>query len=123
MMQVPKKLLDKGVRDIARVSDARMSGTHFGTVILHVSPEAAIGGPLALVHDGDWIEIDVERRLLTLDVPLAELGIRREQWTAPTCRHARGWARIYTDHVEQADLGADFDVLGAGADTPEPEIN
>jgi dihydroxy-acid dehydratase len=123
MMQVPKKLLDKGVRDIARVSDARMSGTHFGTVILHVSPEAAIGGPLALVHDGDWIEIDVERRLLTLDVPLAELGIRREQWTAPTCRHARGWASIYTDHVEQADLGADFDVLGAGADTPEPEIN
>lgn len=123
MMQVPKKLLDKGVRDIARVSDARMSGTHFGTVILHVSPEAAIGGPLALVHDGDWIEIDVERRLLTLDVPLAELDIRREQWTAPTCRHARGWARIYTDHVEQADLGADFDVLGAGADTPEPEIN
>ena len=123
MMQVPKKLLDKGVRDIARVSDARMSGTHFGTVILHVSPEAAIGGPLALVHDGDWIEIDVERRLLTLDVPLAELGIRREQWTAPTCRHARGWARIYTDHVEQADLGADFEVLGAGADTPEPEIN
>lgn len=123
MMQVPKKLLDKGVRDIARVSDARMSGTHFGTVILHVSPEAAIGGPLALVHDGDWIEIDVERRLLTLDVPLAELDIRREQWTAPTCRHARGWARIYIDHVEQADLGADFDVLGAGADTPEPEIN
>ena len=123
MMQVPKKLLDKGVRDIVRISDARMSGTHFGTVVLHVAPEAAIGGPLALVRYGDWISLDTEARRLTLEVPDDELGARRAAWTAPKPRHARGWGKLYTDHVEQADLGADLDVMGFGPDTPEPEIN
>ncbi len=123
MMQVPKKLLDKGVRDIVRISDARMSGTHFGTVVLHVAPEAAIGGPLALVRDGDWISVEAEARRLTLEISDAELAVRHAAWTAPKPRHARGWSKLYADHVEQADLGADLDVLGFGPDTPEPEIN
>ena len=123
MMQVPKKLLDQGIRDIVRVSDARMSGTHFGTVVLHVAPEAAIGGPLALIRNGDWIELDADRRTLDLDVAPDELDRRRKEWRAPAPRHDRGWAKLYSDHVEQADLGADLDVLGFGADAPEPEIN
>jgi dihydroxy-acid dehydratase len=123
MMQVPKKLLDQGIRDIVRVSDARMSGTHFGTVVLHVAPEAAIGGPLALIRNGDWIELDADRRTLDLDVAPNELDRRRKEWRAPEPRHDRGWAKLYADHVEQADLGADLDVLGFGTDAPEPEIN
>ncbi|MBL8702218.1 MAG: dihydroxy-acid dehydratase [Alphaproteobacteria bacterium] len=123
MMQVPKKLLDRGVRDIVRVSDARMSGTHFGTVVLHVAPEAALGGPLALVRDGDIIELDAEGRSLDLVVPEAELARRKAAWRPQSSRHGRGWAKLYADHVEQADRGADLDVLGPTGESPEPEIN
>lgn len=123
MMQVPKKLLTKGVRDILRISDARMSGTHFGTVVLHAAPEAAIGGPLALVRDGDWITLDAEARLLTLELSDAVMAQRSAAWTPPPSPHQRGWSKLYVDNVQQAALGADFDVLGFGPPSPEPEIN
>jgi L-arabonate dehydrase len=113
-MPLPPKLLRKGVIDMVRISDARMSGTAYGTVVLHVSPEAAIGGPLALVRDGDFIELDVPGRRLHLDVEEAELQRRRAEWReAP--RPTRGWARLYVDHVQQAHLGADLDILVGGS--------
>jgi dihydroxy-acid dehydratase len=113
-MPLPPKLLRKGVIDMVRISDARMSGTAYGTVVLHVSPEAAVGGPLALVRDGDFIELDVPGRRLHLDVDEAELQRRRGEWReAP--RPARGWARLYVDHVQQAHLGADLDILVGGS--------
>jgi len=108
---LPKKLLLRGVRDIVRICDGRMSGTAYGTVVLHVAPEAAAGGPLALVRTGDWITLDVPSRTLTLEVPDDELARRRAQWTAPPQHAARGWTRLYTDHVLQADTGADLDFL------------
>src|SRR5690348_2296694 len=118
-MPLPAKLLAAGVRDIVRISDARMSGTAYGTVVLHVAPEAAVGGPLSLVRDGDFIVLDVERRLLELDVPAEELAQRQpptaatEAYAAP----ARGWERLYVEHVLQADRGADLDFLvGASGD-------
>jgi L-arabonate dehydrase len=116
-MPLPPKLLRKGITDIVRISDARMSGTAYGTVVLHVSPEAAAGGPLALVQNGDFIEVDVPGRRLHLDVSEAELAKRRAAWKpAPTPQ--RGWYKIYVDHVQQAHLGADLDVLvgGSGAE-------
>ena len=113
-MPLPPKLLRQGVTDMVRISDARMSGTAYGTVALHVSPEAAVGGPLALVRDGDFIELDVPGRRLHLDVDEAELQRRRGEWReAP--RPARGWARLYVDHVQQAHLGADLDILVGGS--------
>ena len=123
MMQVPAKLLRQGVRDILRVSDARMSGTHFGTVVLHAAPEAALGGGLALVRDGDIIALDAEARRIELQVPPAELALRRAAWRPPPQKHARGWANLFAEHVLQADTGADFDFLLDGAANPEPEIN
>ena len=118
-MPLPPKVLRKGVTDMVRISDARMSGTAYGTVILHVSPEAAAGGTLALVQTGDMIELDVAGRRLHLDVPEAELAARRARWTAPEVP-ARGWARLYVEHVQQAHLGADMDFLvgGSGAEVP-----
>jgi len=118
-MPLPPKLLRKGVTDMIRISDARMSGTAYGTVVLHTSPEASIGGPLALVRDGDMIELDVPARRLHLDVSEEELQQRRLQWTAPT-PPARGYARLYVAHVQQAHLGADLDFLvgASGADIP-----
>jgi len=113
---VPKKLLLEGVQDIVRISDSRMSGTSFGTVVLHVTPEAAIGGMLALVRDGDPIELDVEARALTLDVPEAELERRRATWTAPPTSHRRGYPRLYAGHVLQPDEGCDFDFLRPASD-------
>ena len=116
-MPLPPKLLRRGITDILRISDARMSGTAYGAVVLHVSPEAAAGGPLALVQNGDLIEVDVPARRLHLDVSDAELAQRRAAWKpAPT--PARGWYKLYVDHVQQAHLGADLDVLvgGSGAD-------
>jgi L-arabonate dehydrase len=110
-MGLPKKLLQQGVRDMVRISDGRMSGTAYGTVVLHVAPEAAVGGPLALVENGDIIELDVEHRSLTLDVPAEELERRRQAWTAPTPQATRGYAGIYVQHVQQADKGADLDIL------------
>jgi dihydroxy-acid dehydratase len=108
---LPTKMLAAGVRDMVRICDGRMSGTAFGTVVLHVAPEAAAGGPLALVRDGDWIELDVPARRLHLDVPEAELAQRRSQWQPPPPMAARGWVKLYTEHVLQADTGADLDFL------------
>ena len=116
-MPLPPKLLRRGVTDVVRISDARMSGTAYGTVVLHVSPEAAAGGPLALVRDGDFIELDVPGRRLHLDVPEEELAQRRASWRPPQAP-ARGYAKLYVDHVQQAHLGADLDFLvgGSGGD-------
>jgi dihydroxy-acid dehydratase len=116
-MPLPPKLLRRGITDILRISDARMSGTAYGSVVLHVSPEAAAGGPLALVRDGDFIEVDVPGRRLHLDVSDSELAQRRAAWKAPEAPK-RGWYKLYVDHVQQAHLGADLDVLvgGSGAD-------
>ncbi|GAB7387015.1 IlvD/Edd family dehydratase [Bacillaceae bacterium] len=112
MLPIPEKLLKQGVRDMVRISDARMSGTAFGTVVLHVAPEAAVGGPLGLVRDGDLIELDVENRRLELLVPEEELARRRREWKPPQIA-SRGYTRLYQQHVLQADRGCDFDFLTA----------
>jgi L-arabonate dehydrase len=108
---IPTRLLQKGVKDMVRISDARMSGTSYGTVVLHVSPEAAVGGPLALVRDGDEIELDVPNRRLTLRVPDEELARRRAAWTPRPPHYERGYGRLFLDHVLQAHQGVDFDFL------------
>jgi L-arabonate dehydrase len=110
-MPIPQKLLKRGITDLVRISDARMSGTAYGTVVLHVSPEAAQGGPLALVHDGDMIELDVEKRRLHLDISDAEMAKRRQAWRPPPPAYDRGYAKLYVDHVMQAHQGADLDFL------------
>jgi dihydroxyacid dehydratase/phosphogluconate dehydratase len=118
-MPLPKKLLAQGVRDMVRICDGRMSGTAYGTVVLHVAPEAAAGGPLALVQTGDEITLDVPGRTLTLDVSEEELLRRRPNAAtlAGFANPARGWERLYIDHVQQADTGADLDFLvGATGD-------
>ncbi|HCP44734.1 MAG TPA: dihydroxy-acid dehydratase [Deltaproteobacteria bacterium] len=119
-MGLPKRLLEAGVRDMVRISDARMSGTAFGTVVLHVAPEAAVGGPLALVQDGDTITLDAEAGRLELHVDDAELARRKAAWVAPAAPPSRGWARLYVDHVQQADRGCDLDFLvgKSGSDVP-----
>jgi dihydroxy-acid dehydratase len=109
-LPIPRRLLASGVTDLVRVSDARMSGTASGTVVLHVTPEAAIGGPLALVRDGDWVVLDVDAGRLDLEVDRAELERRRAGWRAPA-GVVRGYERLYRDHVTQADTGCDFDFL------------
>jgi dihydroxy-acid dehydratase len=121
-LPIPKKLLAQGVRDMVRVSDARMSGTHYGTCVLHVAPESRVGGPLALVRDGDMIELDVAARRLHLDVSAAELDRRRAAWTPPPKRYARSYGMLVERHIGQAHEGADFDFLERGAAVPEPEI-
>ena len=121
-LPIPKKLLARGVRDMVRISDARMSGTHYGTCVLHVSPESAVGGPLALVRTGDEIALDVERRALELLVDDAELARRRAAWSPPAQPYARGFTRLYQEHVTQAHEGCDFDFLAGTAPTPEPAI-
>jgi L-arabonate dehydrase len=110
-LPLPKKLLKRGITDVVRISDARMSGTAYGTVVLHVSPEAAAGGPLALVQDGDVIELDVEKRRLHLDVGEGELAKRRQAWKPAPAAFERGYARLYVEHVMQAHQGADLDFL------------
>lgn len=110
-LPIPKKLLATGVRDMVRISDARMSGTAFGTVVLHVAPEAAVGGPLGLVQTGDEIELDVSKRRLELLVPEHELNARRMQWQPPTPAYTRGYGKLFLDHVLQAHRGCDFDFL------------
>jgi len=112
-MPLPKKLLEKGVRDMVRICDGRMSGTAYGTVILHVTPEAAAGGPLALVQTGDWISVDVRGRRLDLEVPADELAARtpNDATLNGYANPRRGWERLYVDHVQQADTGADLDFL------------
>src|SRR5207302_4584916 len=114
-LPIPKKLLARGVRDMVRISDSRMSGTGYGAVVLHVAPEAAIGGPLGLVRDGDAIELDIAERRLVLEVSDTELARRRTEWQPPaSVRQPRGYYRLYVDHVMQADQGADFDFLVGG---------
>ncbi len=115
-MPIPRKLVREGVRDMIRVSDARMSGTAFGTVILHVSPEAQAGGTLALVKTGDWIKVSASQGILELLVDEAELADRRAAWTPDEPHYTRGYAKLYIDHVLQADQGADLDFL-VGKDT------
>ena len=114
-MTLPKKLLDKGINDMVRISDGRMSGTAYGTVVLHVSPESAIGGNLALVQNGDMIELDVSGRRLHLDVSDEELARRRMNWEMPSPVAGRGYVGLYVKHVQQAHLGADFDFLVGGS--------
>lgn len=127
-LPIPKKLLDVGVRDMLRISDARMSGTSYGACVLHVTPEAFVGGPLALVRDGDVIELDVSSRRLSLLVDDAELAARKAAWVAPEPKFERGFGWLYSRHVLQADLGCDFDFLEtapatAAAPFVEPEIH
>ncbi|MEO5755363.1 MAG: IlvD/Edd family dehydratase [Mesorhizobium sp.] len=110
-MALPQKLLKKGIRDMVRISDARMSGTAFGTVVLHTAPEAAVGGPLALVKTGDMIELDVEARRLHLEVSDTELEQRRSGWTPPAAKMKGGYQSLYVERVLQADRGADLDFL------------
>lgn len=114
-MALPKKLLEQGVEDIVRISDGRMSGTGFGTVVLHVSPESAAGGPLALVRDGDWIRLDLEARSLELELDDAELSARRAAWQPSHPVAARGYVQLYQRHVGQAHEGADMDFLRGGS--------
>ncbi len=122
-LPIPKKLLREGVRDMVRVSDARMSGTSYGACVLHVAPESHVGGPLALVEDGDRIALDVPARSIELLVDAAELQRRRAAWKAPAPRYDRGFGALYLKHVTQADKGCDFDFLESGAPTPDPEIH
>jgi dihydroxy-acid dehydratase len=108
---LPAKLLKQGIRDMVRICDGRMSGTAYGTVVLHVAPEAAAGGPLALVRTGDQITLDVPARTLSLDVSDDELAARRAAWAPPPPAATRGWTWLYTRHVQQADTGCDLDFL------------
>jgi len=121
-MTLPAKLLKQGVSDMLRISDARMSGTAYGAVVLHVSPEAAVGGPLALVQNGDRIALDSDAGSLTLEVPEAELARRRAAWRAPAGAD-RGYAKLYRDHVLQADRGCDLDFLTGGSGAAVPREN
>ena len=121
-LPIPKKLLRQGVRDMLRLSDARMSGTHYGTCVLHISPESAVGGPLALVKTGDVIELDVAERRLHLAISDTELAARRAQWKAPASAYQRGFTQLYQRHVTQAHEGCDFDFLQGTSPTPEPVI-
>lgn len=123
MLPIPKKLLQRGVRDLVRISDARMSGTSYGTCVLHVSPESFIGGPLALVEDGDLIELNVPERRLQLLVEDEVLESRRANWVKPTPHYQRGYGALFAERVTQAHEGCDFDFLHAGDATSEPEIH
>jgi dihydroxy-acid dehydratase len=123
MLPIPKKILKQGVRDMVRISDARMSGTSYGTCVLHVAPESFVGGPLALVRTGDMIELDIAARRLHLDVADDELARRKSEWRQPPRKFQRGFGAIYANHITQADVGCDFDILEGNAPTPDPEIH
>ncbi|MBL8696751.1 MAG: dihydroxy-acid dehydratase [Alphaproteobacteria bacterium] len=123
MLPLPKKILEQGVRDMVRISDGRMSGTSYGACVLHVAPEAAIGGPLAFVRTGDIIAIDVPKRTLTLKVSDEELARRRAAWKPKEVIYPRGYGQMFAKHVTQADQGCDFDFLEGAARVPEPEIH
>jgi dihydroxy-acid dehydratase len=121
MLPIPGYLLAAGVRDMVRISDARMSGTSYGACVLHVSPESHAGGPLALVRTGDPVTLDVGARSLRVEVTDAELSRRRAQWRAPAPRYRRGYGALYSEHVTQADQGCDFDFLARPGATPDPD--
>lgn len=125
MIPMPRALLKDGHRDMLRLSDARMSGTSYGACILHVAPEAYIGGPLALIRTGDIIEVDIPNRVLNVQLSEAELAGRKSEWIAPAPRYERGYGMMFSQHIEQADKGCDFDFLRTdfGAPVPEPEIH
>jgi dihydroxy-acid dehydratase len=125
-LPIPQKLLKQGVRDMLRISDARMSGTSYGACVLHVTPESHVGGPLALVRDGDMIELDVAARSIDMLVSDEELASRRAAWTAPQPKFTRGYGVLYLKHIQQADTGCDFDFLETEKARPaegEPEIH
>jgi dihydroxyacid dehydratase/phosphogluconate dehydratase len=122
-LPIPKKLLKEGVRDMLRLSDARMSGTSYGACVLHVSPESFIGGPFAFVQTGDFIETDVEKRRIHLDISDEEFDRRRAAWIKPKPIYERGYGKMYSAHIRQAEEGCDFDYLEAGPTVPEPEIH
>jgi len=123
MLPIPKKLLKAGVKDMLRISDARMSGTSYGACILHVAPESFVGGPLAFVQTGDEIEVDVPARRIHLHVSDEELARRRAAWTRPAPRYPRGYGALYSEHIGQADEGCDFDFLAPLGTIAEPEIH
>lgn len=110
-LPIPRKLLQQGVEDMVRISDARMSGTSYGTVVLHVSPESAAGGPLAIVRTGDMVELNVPERRLQLLVAAEEIETRLASWKAPASHFSRGYGRLFIEHVLQAEEGCDFDFL------------
>jgi dihydroxy-acid dehydratase len=123
MLPMPKKLVRQGVKDMVRLSDGRMSGTSYGTCILHVAPEAYVGGPLAFVRNGDLIELDVEKKLLDLKLSETELAKRKAAWQRPAPKYERSYGAIFSRHVKQANEGCDFDFLEGTAPTAEPEIH
>ena len=123
LFRSPTKLVKQGVRDMVRLSDARMSGTSYGACILHVAPESFVGGPLAFVQTGDEIEVDVAARSIHLHVSDEELARRKSRWQAPAPRYPRGYGAMFSAHIGQADEGCDFDYLLAGGSIPEPEIH
>jgi dihydroxy-acid dehydratase len=123
MLPIPQRLLRQGVTDMVRISDARMSGTSYGTCVLHVAPESFVGGPLALVRDGDLIELDAAARKLDLLVPDEELHRRRAQWTPQPPVFSRGYGKLFGTHITQADQGCDFDFLAGSGGAPEPAIH
>ena len=123
MLPIPKKLLAQGVRDMVRISDARMSGTSYGACVLHVAPESFVGGPLAFVRDGDIIELDVAARRLSMRVSDDELARRRAAWRPRDVAYPRGYGHLYARHVTQANRGCDFDFLEGTAPISDPEIH
>jgi dihydroxyacid dehydratase/phosphogluconate dehydratase len=123
LLPIPRKLLERGVRDMVRISDARMSGTAYGTCVLHVAPELHVGGPLTLVREGDQVELDVPDRRLELKVDERELSRRRAAWRQPQPPYGRGYGALFARHATQANEGCDFDFLTEGPPVPEPEIH
>jgi dihydroxyacid dehydratase/phosphogluconate dehydratase len=123
MLPIPDYLLAQGVRDMVRISDARMSGTSYGACVLHVAPESFAGGPLALVRTGDLITLDVAARTLSLDISEQELVLRQAQWQPPEPKFSRGYGALYTEHITQANEGCDFTFLARRGPTPDPDPN
>ena len=122
-LPIPRKLLKAGVRDMVRISDARMSGTNYGACVLHVSPESFVGGPLALLKEGDMIELDAGARKLNMLVDDQEISRRRQAWQPKEGIYPRGYGKLFMQHIKQADEGCDFDFLEGTAPIPEPEIH